>query len=78
MSSCPYKDMFGKPGEGAHAYRLFDIAIVDVILTLILAIIISLKVGSFAVNASALFLTSIVLHRIFCVRTTVDKLLFAE
>jgi hypothetical protein len=76
MSQYPYKDMFGKPGEGAHAHRLFGVAIVDVILTLILALIISLKFGSFARNATALFLTSIVAHRAFGVRTTVDKLLF--
>ena len=35
MPLSDYKDIFGKPGEGGHAYRIFDIAIVDVIFTII-------------------------------------------
>ena len=30
-------EIFGKPNEGIHSYRLFNIAIVDVIMTFILA-----------------------------------------
>ena len=43
-SKCPFnkfKYIFGKEGEGVHSYRLFDIAIIDVIMTVIGAIIIS-------------------------------------
>ena len=76
--SCPYKDIFGKVGEGAHSYRVFDIAIVDVIFTIIGAVVINffLPQYRFIVILSALFATGIVLHHIFCVRTTVDKWLF--
>lgn len=36
-----YKDIFGKPNEGVHAIRFMDIAIIDLIFTIIGAIIIS-------------------------------------
>ena len=34
---CRYKNMFGKPNTGIHTYRLFNISIIDVLLTIILA-----------------------------------------
>lgn len=66
---CKYKDIFGKPNEGVHSYRILDIAIVDVIATIIIGSI-------FNFNLFNLFLLGIISHRIFCVRTTVDKILF--
>ena len=75
---CPYKDSLGKVGEGIHSYRVFDVAIVDVIFTVIGAAIIHYLMPQyrFIVILTALFATGIVLHHIFCVRTTVDKWLF--
>lgn len=74
---CKYKDIFGKPGTGVHSYRFMGVAIVDVILTLIGAIIISYYTKySFFIVATILFILGIILHRIFCVRTEVDKFLF--
>ena len=32
---CQYKDIFGKVGEGIHSYRFFNIAIADVLLTIL-------------------------------------------
>lgn len=76
---CRYKDIFGRPREGAHAYRLFDIAIVDVAATIIVAFIISRIFGvTFWKSLVALFLIGIISHRAFCVRTKVDKLVFAN
>ena len=37
---CKYKNIFGEPKIGIHKYRLFDIAIIDVIGTIILGYII--------------------------------------
>ena len=34
---CKYKDIFGKPKEGVHSYRIMNIAIVDVLATILLA-----------------------------------------
>jgi hypothetical protein len=74
---CRYKDNLGKPNEGIHKYRIFNIAIVDVIMTLIGAYIIAYFINySFGTIAILLFLLGIFLHRLFCVRTTVDKWLF--
>jgi hypothetical protein len=77
MNLCKYRNMLGVPGKGVHSYRIFNIAIVDVILTLIVAYIISyIFKKSFFWVSIILFVLGIILHRIFCVRTTVDKLLF--
>ena len=76
-SGCPYKNILGKLGEGVHSYRFANLAIVDVIMTIIAAFIISAVFAiSFWKVLAVSFLLGIVLHRFFCVRTTVDKLLF--
>ena len=75
---CKYKNILGKVGEGVHSYRIFNIAIVDVVLTIIGAYIIYLflpKINYFVILIS-LFILGIILHRFFCVRTTIDKYLF--
>ena len=76
--SCAYSNMFGKVGEGVHSYRLFNIAIVDVFFTVIGAYIFHVFYPSYSFFTilAILFLSGIVLHRLFCVRTTVDKFLF--
>ena len=77
MDLCKYKDIFGKPGEGAHSYRILNIAIVDVISLLIVAYIISYFTKYNLLNVIfVLFIIGIIAHRLFCVRTTIDKLLF--
>ena len=79
MDLCKYKNILGVPGQGPHSYRIFNIAIVDVLLTLILAYIISYIYNiSFMKTSITLFILGILLHRVFCVRTTIDKLLFNE
>ena len=76
---CRYKDIFGRPSEGAHAYRIFDIAVVDVAATVVVAFIIARIFGvAFWKSLVVLFLVGIISHRMFCVRTTVDKLVFAN
>ncbi len=77
MDLCKYKDMFGAPNTGSHKYRIFNVAIVDVVATIIVAFLISKTFKtSFAKTLFLLFLLGIIAHRMFCVRTTVDKLLF--
>lgn len=41
MSLCKYKNALGKAKEGIHKYRIFNISIVDLILTIILSLVIS-------------------------------------
>jgi len=75
---CKYKNIFGKVGTGIHSYRIFNIAIADVLLTIIAAYLIHLfnPKSKFYFVLFVLFVLGIILHRIFCVKTTIDKLLF--
>jgi hypothetical protein len=74
---CKYKDVFGKPNTGSHRYRIFDLAIIDILFTVIAAYLISVYFRyKLLYVLVGLFLTGIIFHRIFCVRTTIDKLLF--
>ena len=83
--SCPfpslvkYNKIFGEPGshKGMRKFRVFSIAIFDTTVVLIFAYIFSLLNGyPFWMNAVVLFILGIIVHRSFCVRTTVDKFLF--
>lgn len=77
---CEYKNIFGKVGEGAHSYRIFNIAIVDTGLTVLAAYIIYLFFPkyNFWYILLGLFILGIIVHRAFCVRTTLDKAIFGE
>ena len=75
---CKYKDILGIPGKGLHQYRIFNIAIVDVLLTILAAFLISYFLSfNFWITLIILFLLGILLHRLFCVKTTIDKILFS-
>ena len=77
MNLCKYKNALGVPNEGVHSYRFLGVAIVDVIMTIILAGFISYFINiSFVYTSISLFILGNILHRLFCVRTTIDKLLF--
>lgn len=76
---CQYSEILGKIKEGAHKYRLFNLAIVDVIMTFIGAYFLQkafFKKYEYYQVLVGLFILGIILHRLFCVRTTIDKLLF--
>ena len=75
MSFCKYKDIFGKPKEGPHSYRIFNIAIVDTVLTIVLGYFISkiFKLKLLYVLVF-LFILAIIIHKMFCVETTLTKL----
>jgi uncharacterized membrane protein YcaP (DUF421 family) len=77
ISLCPYKFIFGKPKEGVHQYRIFDIALADVLSTIAGAYLISKFTNQdFKLVLFILFLLGIILHHLFCVQTTIDKFLF--
>ncbi len=75
---CKYKNALGEVKKGVHSIRIFNIAIVDVLLTLMLAYVIYyfLPDYNYFLILLIVFIIGIILHRIFCVRTTIDKLLF--
>ena len=77
---CKYKDILGKPKTGLHSYRVFDIAVVDFLLTILLAKFFEfymMKGIPFWKILIITFILGIIVHRIFCVKTTIDKLLFS-
>ena len=74
---CKYKNILGEPGKGVHSFRIFNIAIVDVLLTILAAYILSIFTKFNLIYTTILmFILGIISHRLFCVRTTIDKLLF--
>ena len=80
MSLCKYKNMFGVPRLGNHALRdpIFDIAVIDVIITAAASYAINMYFTnySFWYILIIIFIIGILAHRLFCVSTTVDKFLF--
>jgi hypothetical protein len=78
MSLCKYKNALGKPGLGVHSYRIYNIAVVDVLFTIVGAFFIKylLPKYNYFFILLTLFALGIFMHRLFCVRTTIDKFLF--
>jgi hypothetical protein len=75
MSLCKFKDIFGKPKEGPHSYRIFNIAIVDTVLTIIIGFFIAKFFKLKLINVLiVLFILSVIVHKMFCVETTLTKL----
>ena len=77
LDLCKYKNLFGKPGEGLRKYRILDIAIYDTAVVIVIGLLISYFTGyNIWLTLAVLFVSGIIAHRMFCVRTGVDKLLF--
>lgn len=76
---CQYKNTFGEVGTGIHSYRIFNIAYMDVIITIICSLTIAwIFKWNYIYTTICIFILGIWMHHIFCVRTTVDKLLFSD
>ena len=72
-------DLLGKPGTGVHSIRVFNLAVMDILFTVIFAYVISKKFKKdFKLTLIACFVAGIILHRIFGVKTTVDHVLFGN
>jgi hypothetical protein len=79
MYLCQYKDLFGKPNEGIRRYRIANIAIFDTVIVIMICLMISYFSNiAFYKVFLVIFLLGIIAHRMFCVRTGIDKLLFSE
>ena len=70
---CPFsqfKYFFGKPGEGVHSLRLGNTAIVDYILTILLAVVTTLATNIPLVLTTIVWLIlGIILHFLFGIQT---------
>ena len=70
-------NIFGAPGTGIHSVRLGGIAIIDVVLSLVLALCITLATGQNMIKVSlCVFLAGVAFHRLFNVKTTLDGAIF--
>lgn len=77
INLCKYKNALGEPNKGIHSYRFLGVAIADVIMTILGALLIAYIFHvSFLKTLVILFILGIFLHHLFCVRTTVDKWIF--
>lgn len=77
MSLCKYKNIFGQENTGIHKYRFLGLAILDVIGTILIACIIGYIFNFNIILCIAIaFILGIILHRMFCVNTTINKLIF--
>ena len=74
---CKYRHIFGKEKEGVHQYRIFNIAIVDTLLTIVAAWLIAYYFKlNFWIVVVIVFIIGILVHKLFCVETTLTKLFF--
>ena len=77
LGLCKYKDAFGKLGTGIHSYKIGGVSELDFGVAAIAAYLLSLLLRTNFLTTFILFLIlGIIVHRMFCVRTTVDKWLF--
>ena len=73
---CSYRDSLGRPGQGVH-FHVLGVAIIDVAATLTVAWLLSRGLRQpFWAWALGLAALGVAAHRLFCVHTTVDRLLF--
>ena len=71
-----YKYIFGKPNEGVHSHRFLDTAIVDYLLTILGAMIITYLSGiPLVLTTIVIFVLGIVLHILFGVPTNTTRYL---
>lgn len=76
---CKHRHIFGEERKGFHSYRLFDIAIGDFIGTVIIAVIISYYTKyNFLITLVTLLLLGIIAHRLFCVNTKINMMIFGK
>lgn len=83
MPLARFANVFGRPGEGVHAPRLFGVAAVDLLLTLLTALMLPVlllppaqrTLAAFAASFAALMLLAVGTHWLFGVRTALNRAL---
>ncbi len=75
---CKYKNILGEPGVGwRKKYRIFDISYIDALVVIAIGFAIS-KIMKYNLlyTLVVLFFLGIIVHRMFCVRTRIDRWIF--
>lgn len=86
MDLCRFSGVFGEPGKGAHRHRVAGFAAVDLFATAFVAMLLTLLAGKGRRFSPAIFLlltvvllvVGIVAHRVFCVNTRLNTLIFGR
>jgi hypothetical protein len=74
MNLCKYKNIFGVPGKGIHAWKFHGTSLADYFLTIIAAFIITYFTKiPLVITTIVLFLLGIFFHYIFCLETQTVK-----
>jgi len=79
MSLCKYANALGKPGKGVHSWRVGNVAVADLLLTVLAAYLthrLFPKQLSLPCSLLAWFVSGFALHWLFCVNTTWTLALF--
>jgi len=80
MGLCKYKHMFGQENTGIHSLRFLNLAIIDVLGTVAIALALAWWMKLTLLNTilflCLIFVIAILAHRAFCVNTTINKLIF--
>lgn len=73
---CKYKDVLGKAGSEEYT-RIFTVRLMDLVTLIVGSYLIAYLFDfTFWKTLFVIFISGIVVHRMFCVRSAVDKLLF--
>lgn len=74
---CKYRHIFGEERKKFHSLRIFDVAIGDVVGTIIIGVLIAhiFQINTL-ITCFGLFVVAIFLHRLFCVKTRINTILF--
>ena len=76
---CRYRHIFGKEGQDFHQQRFMGVALYDTLGTIVGAWLISIMFKiDFLTTLIAAFIIAIIMHRIFCVNTTINQLIFGK
>jgi hypothetical protein len=76
---CKFSNSFGTEGEGIHSTRVFGVAAVDLLATVLVAFACSMFFGASLWRCLfVLIALGIVAHRVCCVNTAVNVCLFGR
>ena len=80
MFPCNEANVLGEPGKGIHSLQIGGVALVDLLLTLGVALGLSYIPGSppFTIWIIFLLLLAMVVHAGFCTKTSVNKWLYSS
>ena len=74
---CKYKHIFGEERKQFNSLRFLDLAIGDVVGTIIIGVLIAYVFQmNTLITCFCLFVLAIFLHRMFCVNTKINTIIF--